>query len=210
VVTFIHDHVFQKYNGQFYTSGSLNKEVMMRYINPFGGIRLVTRCKEVSTIKQGLEPSSIQNTQFVSVPNYKSIKTIMNYFKARKIIREEVKNAEHIILRSSSFANIAARYAKKYNKPYLVEVVGCAWDATWNYSLLGKILAPFSYMAQRKTVREADYAIYVTEKFLQSRYPTKGEQTNCSNVALTEFDQRTLNERLKKINDLNKSYQKKL
>lgn len=199
MITFFHDHIFLKYKNEYYTSGSLNREVMKRYIEPFGKIRLVTRQKEVESMQEGVQPSSIQNTEFVEVPNYKSISAIFNYFKARKIIKNEVLNAEHIVLRTSSFANIAARYARKYKKPYLVEVVGCAWDGTWNYSLLGKVIAPFSYLMQKKTVRDASYAVYVTNKYLQKKYPNRNRTINCSNVALTEFDDRVLEVRLEKI-----------
>lgn len=203
MVTFFHDHIFLKYKNEYYTSGSLNREVMKRYIEPFGKIRLVTRQKEVESMQEGVQPSSIQNTEFVEVPNYKSISAIFNYFKARKIIKNEVLNAEHIVLRTSSFANIAARYARKYKKPYLVEVVGCAWDGTWNYSLIGKVIAPFSYLMQKKTVRDASYAVYVTNEYLQNKYPNRNRTTNCSNVALTEFDEDILKNRIKKIQGMN-------
>ncbi|WP_315113917.1 glycosyltransferase [Clostridium intestinale] len=203
MVTFFHDHIFLRYRNNFYTSASLNSEVMKRYINFFGKIRLVTRWKTVDEIKEKTEPSSIDCTEFVGVPNYKSISKLFNYFKARKIIKKEVLEAEYIIVRTSSFANIAARYAKKYKKPYLVEVVGCAWDASWNYSLIGKFIAPFAYFFQKKTVKNADYAIYVTERFLQKRYPTKSKNTNCSNVSLIDFDYGVLEKRLHKIDKMN-------
>ena len=202
MVTFFHDHIFLKYKNEYYTSGSLNSSVMKRYIEPFGKIRLVTRQKEMEHIKDGIEPSSITNTEFVEVPNYKNIRNVFSYFKALKIIKSEVVSAEFIILRTGSFANIAARYARKYSKPYLVEVVGCAWDATWNYSLLGKIIAPLSYLMQKKTVKNADYAVYVTNEYLQKKYPNNKRTTNCSNVALTEFNDDILIKRIKKIQDL--------
>src|SRR5699024_1154844 len=50
----------------------------------------------------------------------------------------------------------------------------------------------------------SSYVVYVTSKFLQNRYPTKGKNTNCSNVALTEFDDSILENRLDKIKDMNK------
>jgi len=202
MVTFFHEHIFLKYKNEYYTSGSLDSSVMKRYIEPFGKIRLVTRQKEMEHIKDGIEPSSITNTEFVEVPNYKNIRNVFSYFKALKIIKSEVANAEFIILRTGSFANIAARYARKYKKPYLVEVVGCAWDATWNYSLLGKIIAPLSYLMQKKTVKNADYAVYVTNEYLQKKYPNNKRTTNCSNVALTEFNDDILIKRIKKIQDL--------
>lgn len=201
MVTFFHDHIFLKYKNEYYTSGSLNSDVMKRYIEPFGKIRLVTRQKEVESVKGEIKPSSIPNTEFVEIPNYKNVRNVLNYFNARKIIRDEVAKAEFIILRTSSFANVAARYARKYNKPYLVEVVGCAWDSTWNYSLLGKIIAPFSYLMQKKTVREAGYAVYVTNEYLQKKYPNSNKTTNCSNVALTEFDEEVLKKRVQRIHD---------
>lgn len=202
MVTFFHDHIFLKYKNEYYTSGSLNSDVMKRYIKPFGKIRLVTRQKEVESVKGGIKPSSVPNTEFVAVPNYKSVKNLLKYFKARKIIKDEVVNAEFIILRTSSFANVAARYARKYNKPYLVEVVGCAWDSAWNYSLLGKFIAPFSYYMQKETVKGADYAVYVTNTYLQKRYPTNGVNIGCSDVALPLLDESVLERRLNKINQM--------
>lgn len=199
MVTFFHDHVFIKHKDKYYTSGSLTKEVMVRYTEPFGRMRLVTRQREVTDIYTDLQPSNVLGTEFIEVPNYKSISSMGNYFKARKIIKEEVKNAEFIVLRTSSIANIAGKYARKFRKPYLVEVVGCAWDGTWNYSLLGKLIAPISYIMQKKTVKNADFAIYVTNDYLQKKYPNKNKTTNCSNVALNEFNERVLQERLKKI-----------
>ena len=184
MVTFFHDHIFFKYKNEYYTSGSLNNSVLKRYIEPFGKIRLVTRQKNIEYIKDGIKPSSINNTEFVEVPDYKKIKKIFNYLKARNIIKSEVANAQFIILRTGSFANIASRYARKYNKPYLVEVVGCAWDGTWNYNLLGKFIAPFSYLMQKQTVKEADYVIYVTNEYLQKKYPNSKKTTNCSKKLL--------------------------
>ena len=46
-----------------------------------------------------------------------------------------------------------------------MEVVGCAWDALWNHSYKGKILAPKSYMSMRRAVSKAPYVVYVTNGF---------------------------------------------
>lgn len=205
MLSFFHDHIFLKYENNLYTSGSLNDAFMKRYIKYFGNIRVISRQKDVGSIKDGVTPSNIANTEFVEVPNYKNIRSLFNYFKAKKIIKAEVANAECIILRTSSIANIAARYARKYNKKYLVEVVGCAWDASWNYSVLGKLIAPFSFLKQRKTVRDAAYAVYVTNQYLQNKYPNKKRTTHCSNVSLTEFNEETLDKRFKKIQEKSSS-----
>lgn len=88
------------------------------------------------------------------------------------------------------------------NKPFLIEVVGCTWDAYWNYNNLGKLIALPSFIYMRKIVKNSKYVIYVTNKFLQKRYPTNGINTNCSNVYLKEIDECVLRKRLDKINNL--------
>src|SRR5699024_751834 len=103
----------------------------------------------------------------------------------------------------SSIGELAIRYAKKYNKPYLVEVVACPWDSLWNHSIIGRIMAPYSYLKMKRSVRNATYAVYVTNSFLQRRYPNKGYMTNCSNVALKEYDEESLQKRINKINEMN-------
>jgi glycosyltransferase involved in cell wall biosynthesis len=118
-----------------------------------------------------------------------------------------VINNDFIIARlPSNVGSAAIKYARKYKKPYLVEVVGCPWDAYWNHSLKGKILAPYSYLKLKRIVKEAPYVIYVTNEFLQKRYPTNGMSTNCSNVALTEFDDKVLKNRLEKIKHIQETH----
>ena len=68
--------------------------------------------------------------------------------------------------------------------PYMAEVVGCAWDAYFTHSLKGKLAAPTMELAMRKTVKYADYAIYVTRAFLQNRYPCRGKTLAWSDVQL--------------------------
>ena len=87
----------------------------------------------------------------------------------------------------SIFSNIAANECLKIGKPYFAEVGGCAWDSYFNHSFIGKFIAPFVYLAQKKTVRNASFVSYVTEKWLQNRYPTDGISIVASNVYLNFF-----------------------
>ena len=78
-------------------------------------------------------------------------------------------------------------------------VVGCTWDALWNYDLRGKILAPITFLHLRKIQREATHSIYVTKEFLQKRYPTNGIQLGASDVDVIPSDEKVLNQRLRRI-----------
>ena len=74
------------------------------------------------------------------------------------------------------------RLARKNSKKYLTEVMGCAWDAYWNHSIVGKLLAPGMFLGMRRMVKKADYCVYVTKSFLQKRYPCNNESVGISNV----------------------------
>ncbi|RJY08729.1 glycosyltransferase [Aurantiacibacter aquimixticola] len=105
---------------------------------------------------------------------------------------------------------MAISIARRMGKPVAVEAVGCAWSAMWDHgSAAGKAFAPIHWRQMRKAVGRADNVIYVTENFLQDRYPTRAQNiSNASNVELPPsdiiegqptLDRATLTKRLKRI-----------
>lgn len=203
--------------GNYYTGGSYNKEVWNRYLSVFNEMTFLARMDSQKYKKEyamkHFNKFEIEVINFINVPNilssYSSFLNIKLRKKRNKIIERAVLEHDYLIARiPSDEGYIAVKYAKKYNKPYLLEVVGCVWDSLWNYSFSGKLLAPSKFLTMKKMVKNAPYAIYVTNKFLQGRYPTNGKSTNCSNVALSEFDKSIINKRIEKINRLD--FNKKL
>jgi len=125
---------------------------------------------------------------------------LINKQKVIKIISNEIDAVDFLVLKAPGFyANIAAKLAQKKHKPYLVEVGGCAWDTLWNHGLKGKLMAPIQYFKTKQLIREATHVLYVTNEFLQNRYPTNGKNVNCSNVELLNFNEQTLVDRMSKI-----------
>lgn len=146
--------------------------------------------------------SSGPNTQHILLPNVNTpIKRLQNIIKTKKHILELVTQASHIIIRGpSEFGMIAAHYARKQGKPYAVEMSGCAFDHTWHHGhWAGKLYAPIKYMRARKMVCHATQTIYVTEHFLQKRYPCKGSVSNASNVEIEIVPVEALKRRITKI-----------
>lgn len=138
--------------------------------------------------------------RFVEVPNFKSIRTKFRQKEAKEIIEQAVQDHDIIIVRLPS-ANgvIAKKIAEKLGKPVLVEVVACVFDALWNYDWRGKLLAHYKMYQYKKHIQSATHVIYVTEKFLQRRYPTNGKSIGCSDVVLKNLDNTILEKRLLKI-----------
>lgn len=198
---YAHDHKFYKYKQDYYSNGSFPKEVLSRYTNTFQDVRFVSRQVLLKNKPNKMSLATIEGVNFIKVPNFKSPKTFYKRIEANKIIESEVKRADYIIARlPSSIGSIAIKYAKKHNKAYLIEVVGCAWDALWNHgSIGGKIIAPYSFLKMRKVISKSKYTIYITKRFLQSRYPSDGRICVAPNVSINQVNKQILDNRIKKI-----------
>lgn len=81
--------------------------------------------------------------------------------------------------------------------------MGCPWDALWNHSFKGKLAAPYMWYLTRKAVNDAPYVLYVTNEFLQRRYPANGRYIGCSDVSLPFLDEKVLKNRLNRIEHMN-------
>ncbi len=196
-VLFVHDGpLFYDKNGKYYEFAYHN--LLERYQMLGSNVSFMMRTNKLSKDRKYTQvPNEIE---VISIPNFKSISSLKNLKKAKRIIKENILNNDIIVFRlPSEICQLGIKYAKKYNKPYIIECVGCAWDSYWNHSLLGKIYAPYSYIKMKKVIMKADYVYYVTDKFLQKRYPTKGNTVSCSNVVLNNYDENILDYR-KKIN----------
>lgn len=210
-VCFAHGSKFIKdYNGNLYTDGSYSDKIWRRYEKEFGNLTVIGRMEEKLIDKEvGEKKYNFFNNKkysFIKVENStKSIISFLNFRlrnRNKKIIEEQIKKTDILIARvPSSISYTAIKYAKKYNKKYICEMVGCPWDALWNHSFRGKILAPFMWYRARRNLKDAPYVMYVTNEFLQKRYPTSGISIGCSDVELKEIDQDVLNKRIIKIKE---------
>lgn len=177
MIVFIHDNKVYESKRKLYSNGSLSAEIFNRHMLLSSDIIYVTRHanEELNTV----------------IAEKKDLKWIpfkrKNFFYIINILRK----AEVVILRVPSFLSIVY-FPFIRRKSLLVEVVGCSWDTFWNHSLYGKLLAPALYIFQKMVVRNATYTHYVTQQFLQERYPTRARiSLSQSDVVLSnDIDQK--------------------
>ena len=180
---------------------SYGRNIWERYLKVFDNITVCTRCREVDSEKiKGIDKVTGKNVYFENrIGMFKGPDAFFSK-KIRNILRENVKRHDAIIIRLDSFLGLmAVRECKKQKKPYLIECVGCAWDSFWNHGIAGKILAPFIFIQMKSAIKNAPFVIYVTKDFLQHRYPTKGQNTNISNVVLPSINDSLLQTRFEHI-----------
>lgn len=195
-LAFIHhgEKIKKDVNGNYYTDGSYNSAVWKSYLALFSEITLVMRFDTAVYSQEEAEQKFNLIPAFFTIrelpDQYASVKSFLDYRTKKKInqvIEDAVAHADAVIVRFHD-ANQAVDFASKHGKPCLVEVVCCPFDALWNYNFKGKLLAIPQYLHMKRSVKKASHVIYVTERFLQSRYPTNGKYIGCSDVKLTNFD----------------------
>lgn len=199
-VAFFHDHIVTKHENKLYSTGGINEKVISRYQEVFNEFTLVTRENSKRSIKGLTYIGSLNDISFVSTPNLASL-NLLNHYKAYKLLIKAVEENDFIIVRLPSLIGyLALHIAKKRNKSYAVEMVGCPWDVFRYYgSLKGLIFAGPLYLISRHFLKNSQNTLYVTSKFLQRRYPSNGSnQINCSNVEI-KIEDGVLDKRLSHI-----------
>jgi glycosyltransferase involved in cell wall biosynthesis len=206
-VLFVHDGpIYTNDDKSIFYGVHYNDTLIERYAYFGNCVNFLTRSSVVSE-KEGNNYSTITHPafSFIEVPNFKSIRAYFKKSEATAIIKKAVDEHDVIILRlPSAIGAIAFEYANSINKPVLIEKVACVYDALWNYDWRGKLIASQKMKKYQAILQKASHTIYVTDKFLQSRYPTKGKAIGCSDVIVNDLDVSILNRRILKITSLPK------
>ena len=167
-----------KVDGHFYADPSFAK-ILERYSKNFDKIILATRIVDEKEKREGYKKID----DFCCIfDNIGSISAFL-FKKTSPDIIKHIKESDLIVLRLQSVISLKMYYyISKFSKKYMVEVMGCAWDAYWNHGIIGKTIAPFMFLETKRIIKKANYCVYVTQKFLQRRYPCDGKNIGISNV----------------------------
>ena len=205
------DKIAQDAEGNYYTGSALPQSVFDRYLQHFDHITVLMRKADVDPHDtQALSRMNRLNTDRIDVVLLPDLNAgLKAHFDPRvraafkKTVLEQIRPDRAAIIRAPSVSGtIAADYCHANGIPYLAEAVGCPWDSLSNHRLKGKVMAPAWRDDMRRTMRNADYAVYVTSEFLQGRYPTNGKSAAISDVELQPMDDTILEKRLEKIRNL--------
>lgn len=203
IVLFAHDGYISVKDDVKYST-TYDTKIVERYLKIAENIVFMVRNSEYESNEKKFNKISTKNFSVIGIENFKTLHGIFNYRRVTNIVEREVQKADYIVARiPSDLGFLAAKYAKKYNKMYMVEVVGCPWDSLRNHSALGKTIAPLYYLKQKMTLKKAPYASYVTNEFLQKRYPCRGLTIGCSDVEIHETNEKVLLRRTEKIKNSN-------
>lgn len=194
-----------EFDGTHYYSNPV-QATYPRYVEDGDELTIICHKKDVKEGKQDL--ITRESVHFAFVKKINSIRSILTctFKKNGTVIEEEVKKADICFIHiPCPHCYQVIKYARKYNKPFMTIVCGCTWDEYWTYDWRGKIIAPFAYLGQRISQKKAQFSIYVTNVFLQRRYPNCGKSIGCSNVNIETGIPGILEKRLDHIKEVSKN-----
>lgn len=202
-VLYCHDNIYQQCaDGIVYSPGQFPYEYWKPYLSVFDHLEVVGRGIDQKDDVKLLNISSGPNVSYVLFPNINTpIGRLKYYYSVNRRLKKIVAEADGIIIRAvSDIGWLAYRHAKKMKKPIAMEMAACAWDSTWNHgNKLGKIYAPIRYLRDRIIAANADYVMYVSEFFLQKRYPTNAITEHASNVRVYKHGPEIVDNRIELI-----------
>lgn len=184
-VVFVNDHKFNVVGDSVRSPGGLPAHTWGRYLEHFDFLTVVGRC-DLRAGELGVL-SNAPRVNFNFVQEYTG--PLSELTRARRIdanLLSAIRGADAVIVRLPSILGYrAVSIAAREGIPLACEVVGCPRDTYWHYgNLQGKCLSIIQFFRMRKAVLDANAAIYVTDSFLQDRYPNRGIIGIASNVEL--------------------------
>jgi glycosyltransferase involved in cell wall biosynthesis len=183
---FFHDHITTVKNNKLYSSGGLNNKVFLRYHRISNKLSLATREDKKRDVTKLTFIDNFDNLKFTAIPNLASLR-ISNHINSFRVISSLIEKNDFIIIRLPSLIGlVAAFFSSQKGKNYMIEIVGCPLDAYWYYSLKGKIISYPIYYLTKYFIKNAENVLYVTNSFLQKKYPTNAlNKIDCSDVELS-------------------------
>jgi len=173
---------FQTPNGQVWTPSSFQHSFWLRYLNAFENVVVIARVQQVTHVEKHWRLSSGDRVSFFPLPYYVGIvglltKLPLTLYKLFKISRFK---GLFLCRVPSQTANLLTMILRK-RRHFALEVVGDPYDV-FSSGVGGRIatlLRNSSTKSLQKQCQRALGASYVTEKYLQKRYPA-GKQTYSS------------------------------
>ena len=196
---FVFDTTFLKYKDHYYSINLTQDFWKERYLPFFEEIVVVGRYREVyDDPSERYVQSDSEKVVFKCIKDISLFRRLCSiiFFDSR-FIEKNIRTCDRVICRGSW----GTKSCRKLRIPYMINIVADPWDSYWNHSTFGKIVAPFFCFSLKKAAYQAPLVSYVSRRYLQNRYPTKGEMGACPDVFLDTPNESVLDKRLKKIEE---------
>lgn len=164
-------HLICTKDNEYYSPSIYSYGFYKRYLNVFDEVKIIGKTKHVDVVdEKAYLKISGPRLEVAELPWYQGMSEMCRLFpKLFRLYRHVADDCDCCILRIAQVESFLFYMFTKKHLPFCVEVVndpetfGARFDVVRNFSV---------YMTKKMT-RKANGASYVTERFLQSKYPCK-------------------------------------
>lgn len=188
VLVTTHAQMFQTNDGKVWTNSLYGYDFFRRYFDVFSEVRIVSRMKKIEYSEvSNLNLVSGDNLEFYALPFYHGPwQYAKQFLNIQKELTKAIKTCDCAILRiPDQVAFSLSKVLEKNNIPFGIEVVAHSWDLYAEGTIDTK-LRPFLRRLwdfnQKHICKKADGVSYVTENYIQKRYPSGIESNNKSRL----------------------------
>lgn len=176
VIVAADNHYYRDANGDVYVDAVFNYDFYKRYLSVFDTVYAIGRVTSVKEPPQGKRRADGPGVIFLDLKPGRGLQGFLNSaFENKRLIRDYLKLSDCVIARIPGVvANMVVAECEKEQKDYSVEVVVDPWEyfspeargGIVNWAVRRKWTADL-----KRACHEAIGASYVTEHYLQMRYP---------------------------------------
>lgn len=149
-----------------------------RYLSAFDDVYAIIRAEKVENVPKNCKLASGKHVHFLPIPPTRGVKQYFkNYTRTKTIIEKYIKKFDMAIFRVPGVvSNLVSSIYMKTGKPFAIEVVVDPWEYFSKGTVRG-ITRPFIRlfwtMNLKNICKKANGVSYVTEYYLQKKYPCK-------------------------------------
>lgn len=191
VVVALENRFVKTRNGDIYSTTVCDYSFWQRYLQVFDEVVVFARVAEIPETGLSKPAANGPNVSFISLPTFIGPWQYLKcYPKLNILARQALPKADAYILRiGGAVPSLLWHHLEKNHLPYGVEVVGDPWDSL-AVGTVKSFLRPaarfFLTGRQKKQCRGAVAAAYVSEHYLQKRYPPGCWSTHYSSINLPD------------------------
>ena len=200
---YISTFMFHKIGKQTLALPSCADSFFEKYLDVFDTVRVLGEDTKRYLDQSSLIEMKNPNIQVEIIPANTNPRDFKNDLVLRKILTDEISKAEAILIKPSTRRGMMAiGIAEKYKKPYMIEMTGDIHNALLqNPSRIRRMYAPVLYKQIRNRIQNCEFGLYVSNYYLQNKYPIKGKMCGCSDANISKLKPEILEERIKRIDD---------
>jgi glycosyltransferase involved in cell wall biosynthesis len=191
VMVALEDRFFKTRNGDVYSNTTCDYKFWQRYLQVFEEVIVLARVKKIDDEIINKPQANGPKIKFFELPYYIGLyEYLKTYGKLKKAIESSTNQADVFILRIPGIIGTCLwQQLLEQGKPYGVEVLGDPFDSistAGGFKALQNILGKIISKKQKEQCQKAVAAAYVSEFYLQQKYPPGCWSTHYSTLNLSD------------------------